>query len=80
MLQFLDVADPIFAEWFRNVMKDKEQSSDSIITVIDTLCRMKNRSTEIALLIQKIFNDTIKKKDTSIDPAIHSFPPEESSP
>ena len=73
MLQFLDVADPIFAEWFRNVMKDKEQSSDSIITVIDTLCRMKNRSTEIALLIQKIFNDTIKKKDTSIDPAIQCF-------
>ncbi len=73
MLQFLDVADPIFVEWFRNVMKDKEQSSDSIITVIDTLCRMKNRSTEIALLIQKIFNDTIKKKDTSIDPAIQCF-------
>ena len=73
LLQFLDLADAIFAEWLRNIMKGKDQNIDDMKSVINLLARMKNRENEVSFIIQKIFNDTIKKNPERIDVAIQCF-------
>ena len=73
LLQFLDVADVIFAEWLRNIMKGKDQNIEDLESVINLLIRMKNRENEISFIIQKIFNDTVKKNPEKIDVAIQCF-------
>ena len=73
LMQFLDLSDPVFAEWLRNIMKGKDQNIDDIKSVIDILVKMKNRENEVSFLVQKIFNDTVKKNPEQIDVAIQCF-------